>query len=206
MNSAPQVELFFHTSLVPMPKLHLDRWHTIILYSIPQCHSTVPSLKTHLSLFGTKQYHYFVSILSKSSLLSAKKISMQTLNIFLKIGNWLRKYAVLLVLLAILSWEISSTILWGMPPVPQLPPTGYIVEQEAATLQWNKGNIEEPITLQISKTKDFAELVFEKEVTGITHRFKENLERGQKYYWRLMQNDLPSPVSNFLISKQHVKL
>lgn len=131
---------------------------------------------------------------------------MQNLNTFITIGKWLRKYAVLVILLVALGWEVGSTLLDGMPPVPQLPPAGYVLEQGAVTLQWNRGNIEEPITLQIATTKDFAEPLFDKEVTGITQRYGENLERGQVYYWRLVQNDIPSPVSRFVVSEQHVNL
>lgn len=128
------------------------------------------------------------------------------MNTFISVGKWLRKYAVLLILLITLSWEVGSTLLYGMPPVPQLPPAGYVLEQGAVTLQWNRGNIEEPITLQISTTEDFNEPVFDKVVSGITQRYADNLERGQVYYWRLIQNDIPGPVSNFVVSEQHVNL
>ncbi|MBN2530959.1 MAG: hypothetical protein JXR76_31520 [Deltaproteobacteria bacterium] len=131
---------------------------------------------------------------------------MHNLNTFISVGKWLRKYAVLLILLITLSWEVGSTLLYGMPPVPQLPPAGYVLEQGAVTLQWNRGNIEEPITLQISTTEDFNEPVFDKVVSGITQRYADNLERGQVYYWRLIQNDIPGPVSNFVVSEQHVNL
>jgi hypothetical protein len=125
---------------------------------------------------------------------------------FIKTGKWLRKYAVLLVLLTTLGWEIISTLLYGMPPVPQLPPRGYIVENGSVTLQWNRGNIEKPISLQIATTADFEDPVFDREVSGITQNYSENLERGQVYYWRLVQDDVPSPVSKFVVSEQHVKL
>lgn len=139
-------------------------------------------------------------------LLSAKKSSMQMLKMSLFIGKWLRKYAVLLIILVALGWKIGGTLINGMMPVPQLPPNGYELEQGAVTLQWNKGNIEAPITLQISTTEDFEELVFEKEVTGITHRYSDNLERGQVYFWRLSQNEQLSPTSNFVVSAQHINL
>ena len=131
---------------------------------------------------------------------------MQNLNMFNFIYRWIRRYAVLLILLAALSWKVGSTLLHGMPPVPQLPPVGYVLEQGAITLQWNRGNIEKPITLQIATTKDFKEPLFDKEVSGITQRYSDDLQRGQVYYWRLVQDDIPSPTSKFVVSKQHVNL
>ena len=145
-------------------------------------------------------------ILSKSCSLSVKQRPMQHSHLIYLVYRWIRKYAVLFVLLLTLGWEIGSTLLYGMTPVPQLPPAGYVLEQGAVTLQWNRGNIEKPITLQIATTKDFAEPVFDKEVTGITQRYGNDLQRGQVYYWRLIQDEVPGPVSKFVVSKQHVNL
>lgn len=113
---------------------------------------------------------------------------------------------VLAILLVTLGSALLKAITSGMGPVPQLPPTGYVAERGMVVLQWNKGNIEAPITLQISKTKDFESPVFEKEVSGVTYNFQNDLERGRRYYWRLIQEDRPSPVSTFVISEYHVKL
>ncbi|MBN2719007.1 MAG: hypothetical protein JXX14_24380 [Deltaproteobacteria bacterium] len=145
-------------------------------------------------------------IFSKNYSVSVKQCPMQNSNMFIAIYRWIRRYAVLLVLLAIISWKIGSTLLYGMPPVPQLPPSGYVLEQGTVTLQWNRGNIDKPITLQIATTKDFEEPLFDKEVSGITHPYADNLQRGQVYYWRLIQDDVPGPISNFVVSKQHINL
>ena len=131
---------------------------------------------------------------------------MQNKNLIYIVYRWIRKYAVLLILLLVLGWKIGSTLLNGMPPVPQLPPSRYVLEQGAITLQWNRGNIDKPITLQIATNKDFEEPLFDKEVTGITQRYGDDLQRGQVYYWRLVQDDVPGPISNFVVSKQHVNL
>ena len=131
---------------------------------------------------------------------------MATSNIALSIARWLRKYAVLIIILATLTAEMVSVGLNGMGPRPQLPPNGYISERGLVTLQWNEGNIETPITLQVSRTPEFDSLIIDQPVTGKTYTYRAEMERGTTYYWRLMQNDEPSAVSRFVISKQHVNL
>ena len=49
-------------------------------------------------------------------------------NIVTSTGIWLRKYALLIVLLALLATELISVALNGMGPRPQLPPRGYVAE------------------------------------------------------------------------------
>ena len=131
---------------------------------------------------------------------------MFNLNTVYILGKWLRKYAVLIALLTILTVELVTVQLNGMGPRPQLPPRGYEAESGNITLQWNKGNRDKPITVQVSKTKDFENIVFERQVSGTTTNWGTSLERGQTYYWRLMQDEQPSSISRFTISKQHVKL
>lgn len=124
----------------------------------------------------------------------------------LTLGKWLRRYAVLIILIVAFGQTMISVLLYGMGPMPQLPPTGYEIERGTVVLQWNKGNIDEPITLQVSDSPEFEDTLFERELGGVTHSLKIDYERGQTYYWRLMQNDVPSPVSNFNISEYHVNL
>ncbi len=124
----------------------------------------------------------------------------------ISIGKWLRKYAVLIIMLSILITELVNVQLNGMGPRPQLPPIGYVEESGNITLQWNRGNIDKPITVQVSKTKDFTDIVLERIVSGTTTNWGTGLERGQEYYWRLMQDDKSSVISRFTVSKQHIKL
>ncbi|MBN2804236.1 MAG: hypothetical protein JXR91_14165 [Deltaproteobacteria bacterium] len=131
---------------------------------------------------------------------------MYTKNIVISTGKWLRKYALLILILVMLTTELVSVSLNGMSPKPQLPPNGYVVESGSVTMQWNKGNIDKPITLQLSKTEDFTDIVLERKVTGTTTSYGDSLERGVTYYWRLMQDEIPSAVSKFSVSKQHIKL
>jgi hypothetical protein len=124
----------------------------------------------------------------------------------LHIGRWLRRYGILMLLLGILAADLIAVALSGMGPRPQLPPNGYVEERGAVTLQWNRGNIEKPITLQVSTTKSFDALVEETTVSGTTHTYNREMQRGQTYFWRLMQDGVPSATAHFVISTHHVNL
>jgi hypothetical protein len=131
---------------------------------------------------------------------------MQFMAAIITIGKWLRNYAVLLILLTIFGYNLGSVYLYGMGPVPQLPPRGYEPERGMVTIQWNRGNIDKPITLEIAKDPSFDDPVISKVVSGTTYNFQREIERDQIYYWRLIQDGKASPVSTFYISKYHVKL
>ena len=118
----------------------------------------------------------------------------------------LRRYAVALFLIGALAVAIVQVYTVGVGPRPQGPPEGYLVERDKATLSWDKGTREAPITLQISIDDDsFDEPDVERTVTGTTHHLNE-VEGGATYYWRLVQDGDPSPVASFSVSKHHVDI
>ena len=123
-----------------------------------------------------------------------------------RLGIFLRRYLVAVVLVASLGWALVQVYTSGTGPMPQQPPEGYTVERARASLQWNRGTRSEPITLQISiDDPTFAEPKVDRKVNGTSHSLN-NLERGSTYYWRLVQAGEASPIASFKVSNYNVKL
>ena len=92
----------------------------------------------------------------------------------------------------------------GVGPVPQQPPEGYVVQRTQATFQWDMGNRDKPISLEVSMDDpDFTAPLLDRKVTGTTHTMTK-LQPGHRYYWRLRQGDKISPVASFETSENAV--
>ncbi len=117
-----------------------------------------------------------------------------------RIWRFLRTYLVALALIFTLAFAFFEVYVTGVGPVPQQPPEGYTIERTNATLQWNKGTKKGPINLQVSMDDPkFKAPILEREVKNTSHAMNK-LEPGHTYYWRLVQNDKPSPVATFKTS------
>ena len=149
-----------------------------------------------------------------------------------RMWQFIRLYLVSLTLIGIFIWTILEVYVFGVGPVPQQPPPGYVEERLETRLQWHSGNINrikksrggkpcdenipegfdprfkqsclEKVELQVAiDDPDFKELFVDKPVSGNTHVIK-NLEPGHTYYWRLMQGGKPSATYSFETAPQAV--
>jgi len=131
---------------------------------------------------------------------------MRSFDILWAAGAWLRQYAVALALVMTLAGSLVAVNIWGSGPVAQQPPEGYTIERDRASLQWDKGTREAPVTLQVSVgSPDFDEMLVNKVVKGNGHTLRK-LERGATYYWRLVQNGKAGPTASFKVSRYNVDL
>ena len=131
---------------------------------------------------------------------------MRAIQVSVKIWEFIRAYAVAILLIAALAAAFFEVYVLGTGPVTQEPPEGYLNEVTNVTLQWNRGTRKKPIKLQIAvDDPSFAKPLFDREMSGTTHTMNE-LEPGHTYYWRLMQEDDPSPVATFKTSDNAITL
>jgi hypothetical protein len=123
---------------------------------------------------------------------------MRLLGIIVRLWNFARDYAILLVLLGAFLWTLVEVYGLGVGPTPQLPPQGYVVENLEAKLQWHNGTRPAGFTLQISQDDpNFSNKLFlEREVSGTTFSVND-LESGHTYYWRLKRADILSATASF---------
>ncbi len=118
--------------------------------------------------------------------------------------NFARSYLVTIVLLAILVWTVVQVYMLGVGPTPQQPPPGFVEDRLNTRLQWHQGNIDQPITVQVSKgDPEFKEPFYDKELTGTTLNVTD-LEPGTTYYWRLLQGGKSSSTQFFKTSPNAV--
>ena len=140
----------------------------------------------------------------KKSLVSVINASMYRRGIIPRIWEFLRNYLVAFLLIGTFGWTMIEVYVTGTVPVPQQPPEGYTTERLTATLQWNKGNREGAIHLQVSvDDPTFEEPMLDLEVSGTTHNLSK-LEPGRTYYWRLVREDESSAIATFKTSKYAV--
>lgn len=131
---------------------------------------------------------------------------MRLLGITVRLWNFVRDYAVLLILCAVFLWTIVEVYALGTGPTPQLPPDGYVIENLKAKLKWHNGNRPPGYTLEISQDDpDFSgELFLEQEVSGTSFKVN-NIEPGHTYYWRLKRDDLVSSTLSFKTAPYAIK-
>jgi hypothetical protein len=128
-------------------------------------------------------------------------MAMTHREIMQKAFTFSRLYLVTSLLALTLSWTFLTGFLTGVGPTPQSPADGYKFERTRATLQWDRGNRQGPIVLQVSMDDpDFGQPLIDRPVKRATHRF-ENLSPGHTYYWRLIQGEKRSPVASFKTSR-----
>ena len=126
------------------------------------------------------------------------------LKILLRFGIWLRKYLVALLLIFGFLFSMGNLYVNGSGPVPQLPPRNLEVLRKTVQLHWNQGTREGDIRLQIAMDDaTFADPMVDKTVRGKSYTMRD-LMPGKIYYWRLVQNDAPSPASFFRTSPNNV--
>jgi len=131
---------------------------------------------------------------------------MRAVYITLLLWKWLRKYFVAVFLVAALLGSLAGNKIYGTGPTPQQPPEGYELHRGMVTLHWDKGTQKGDIVLQVSvDNSDFSEPLFEKKLAASFYTLRE-LERGKQYYWRLLQNNKPSPTASFKVYKYNVNL
>jgi hypothetical protein len=131
---------------------------------------------------------------------------MQRNGIAVSIALWLRKYTVTLLLIGTLLIALIKVHACGAGPVPQQPPEGHVTVKTRVSLSWNRGTRETPIMLQVAiDDPTFASPILEKKVSGTSHSLAK-LESGKTYYWRLVQDDEPSPTASFEVSRYNVNL
>lgn len=123
---------------------------------------------------------------------------MRFLGFMVRLWNFTRDYAVLLILSGAFLWTIVEVYGLGTGPTPQLPPEGYVVENLEAKLQWHNGNRPAGYTLQVSEDDpQFSqELFLEKEVNGKNFTLND-ISAGHTYYWRLKRDKLVSKTASF---------
>ena len=122
------------------------------------------------------------------------------------LGKWLRKYFAAVFLITALVGSLAGNKLYGTGPMPQQPPEGYELHRGTVTLHWNKGTKKGDIVLQVSvDDPDFSTPILEKKLAASSHALSD-LKRGKQYYWRLLQNNKPSPTASFKVYKYNVKL
>jgi hypothetical protein len=115
---------------------------------------------------------------------------MRVIGIISRLWNFTRDYLILVTLLSLFIWTIIEVYGFGVGPMIQLPPEGYLIENLEARLQWHNGNRPQGYTLQISEDDPSFQGKFflEKAVTGTTYNIND-LEPGHTYYWRLTSKD-----------------
>ena len=123
-----------------------------------------------------------------------------------RLWNFVRDYAVLLLLAGAFVWTLIQVYGIGYGPIPQLPPEGYLIENLEAKLQWHNGNRPVGCTLEISEDDPSfsGKLFLEKEVTGHTYTVN-NIEPGHIYYWRLKKDNLVSAAASFKTATYAIK-
>ena len=123
---------------------------------------------------------------------------MRFYGLMVRLWNFTRDYAVLLVLLGIFVATVIEVYGIGSGPTPQLPPEGYLIENLEARLQWHNGNRPTGYTLQVSQDDpSFTEKLFlEREVTGTTFTLNE-ITPGHIYFWRLKKDNFLSKTASF---------
>lgn len=121
-----------------------------------------------------------------------------------RLWDFLRSYLVTIVMLGIFTWTVVQVYVLGVGPTPQQPPPGFVEERLDTRLQWHQGNIDLPITVQVSKEDPaFKEPFYDKELTGNTLNVTD-LEPGTTYHWRLVQGGKPSSTQTFKTSPNAV--
>ncbi len=123
---------------------------------------------------------------------------MRFLGLMVRFWNFLRDYAVLLILSTIFLSTVIEVYVIGTGPTPQLPPEGYVHEHLEARLQWHNGNRPTGYTLQVSEDDpSFTDKLFlEREVTGTTFMLND-ITPGHTYYWRLKRDKIISKTASF---------
>ena len=123
---------------------------------------------------------------------------MRFLGLMVRIWNFARDYAILLVLSAIFLTTVVQVYILGVGPTPQLPPEGYLVQHLDAKLQWHNGNLPTGYTLEVSEDDPGfgAPLFLERKVNGTTFNLND-IEPGHVYFWRLKRDNFVSKTASF---------
>lgn len=110
-------------------------------------------------------------------------------------------YGVPALLFLAIAFETLSAVVFGVGPVPQIPPYGYVAHENRVTLHWRKGDVRGELTVEVAKGRDFENPVF-------TARSKAErlqlprLDPGQRYCWRVRrEGDDGGPCSCFSTSE-----
>jgi len=97
------------------------------------------------------------------------------------------QYAVPGLLFLLLVYKLVAAAIVGVPPVPQIPPDGYVASDDRIALYWRRGSHEGDFTLQVAQGDRFDAPIVTKttnQTTYVLPRLKPNTE----YCWRVVDD------------------
>lgn len=112
-------------------------------------------------------------------------------------------YGVPALLFLAIAFEILSATIFGVDPAPQIPPYGYVANENRVTLYWRKGDVEGELTVEVAQGQDFDNPVFSAR-SAAAKLVLPRLEPGEEYCWRIRNDDDVSACSCFSTSEMTV--
>jgi hypothetical protein len=113
-------------------------------------------------------------------------------------------YGVPALLFLAIAFETVSAAIFGVDPAPQIPPYGYVANENRVTLHWRKGDVQGELTVEVAQGRDFDNPVFSARSKS-EKLVLPRLDPGHEYCWRVRRaDDDGGPYSCFSTSEMTV--